>query len=151
MTSLFSVTYIDYANKPSTVSVRGIDLTGANFDAQNTLMDTLKSAMDDVVIANEITDKRTASVTQTAKVLPANPDAQRGQKWSVSGTDTVTGAAAGFEIPGADQDQLTGNTNVLDLTAGNGLALKNAIEAFAVSVAGNPIAVSSITLVSRTN
>lgn len=94
-------------------------------------------------------------VTEAAKdsgvsTPPANAFAQREMKWLVTYVDNVTSQAYRLEIPTADLDELTLNTDLLDLTAaGAGDTFKAAFEAIVNSPDGNAVTMISAKFVGR--
>lgn len=143
------ITQVDYGNEVSSSNFRGIDLSGANFDAQETLVDALQTAIDGVAIGTIFAGRIEASTFSGPKTLPASPNAQRETKWLVSMVDAVIGSPLTVEIPCADLSLLVANTDKMDITAGAGLALVTAIEAYHKSVAGNAVSVVEVRHVGR--
>lgn len=146
MASKASVTFNDYDNEASSVNLRGVDLTSANFDAQVSLLQDVIDAMLDVTIATKWKHTLGLSV-DGARIKATSPFAQRETKWLVVMSD-ANGNPSTLEIPGADLAQL-GAADQLDITAGNGLVLKNAIEAFHKSNAGEDVTVLEVRHVGR--
>lgn len=89
---------------------------------------------------------------------PVPPTALRGKKWRVKYQDNVDGSTAYVTIPGADETLLTSGI-YLDITAGVGLAFKQAFETVAVSRpqpgtnvgGGNSVTVLSVRLATETS
>jgi len=80
---------------------------------------------------------------------PADADARKYSIWVVKMTDNIiTDLKQSFSIACADASLAPG-TNVLDIGTGVGAALKAAVEAVALSKAGNPCTVTSIELRGR--
>lgn len=73
---------------------------------------------------------------------PVNQFARRESRWVCKYTDDVTLKEYEFSIPCADLALATGD--VLNITAGAGLALKNAFEGVAESELGNAVTLNSV-------
>lgn len=150
MPSVLNLTYYDYSKENSSVSVRLADVTAANFDAQDGLMDDIVSAIQAVTLTTKIKDQRIFAVTEFAKTLPTSPYAQREAKWLVKYNDTVNPNGNGsFEIPGPDLSLLVEGEGVMDLTSTEGAALVDALEAGMRSRLGNTITIAEIVHVGR--
>ncbi len=148
MTTRTSISSLDASAEVTNSTFRGVTLTAANFDAQATLVTALKAAIVGIVITQVFRDQ-SAIVNEIAKSLPSDQFAQRELKWAVTLTDAVLGSTSVIEIGGADLDLLTAGTEFLDITAGVGLALVTAIEAYHLSPAGNAVTVLSAKFVGR--
>lgn len=144
----YNLTYVDHDNESSGVGVNTVDLNAGNITALLALFDTLQTAIEGVVIGTLRQESVSAIVTDIAGVIPANGFAQRETKWLVSGVDSA-GLPATLEIPTADLSLLPGGTGVLDLSAGAGLALKNALDAVWRSRNGLAVTTSRVIHVGR--
>lgn len=144
-----SLTYLDASGERSNVSIRTTDLTSVNFDAEQTESDAIRDAIAGVSLLTQIKDTRVAVETEAAAVKPADQFAQRETKWLVRFTDNVNGKSGTFEIPGADLDLLVTGQGEMDIEAGAGLALVNALETGMLSRDGNAITVSEVVHVGR--
>lgn len=144
MTTL-NVRFIDYSNEVATAGVY-VDDAIQNADAN-----TLAGAIDGVSIGTkEKTIKTLSSVIDNgSQVPPANKFAQREMRFLCRYTDATTGKRYSFSIPCADANLCVGNTDMIDLSAGAGLALKTAFEAYAVSELGNAVTLNSVELIGR--
>lgn len=153
MRSKLVLSYYDYSKETSPVGVYGAEIDAANFDAQATLMDNLKAAIEAVTLCTLIKDTRTHSEETYPKTQPTSPYAQREAKWLVSYTDDADPVGDGsFEIPGPDLTLLVAaDGQFMNLTAGAGLALKTAIQAFYRSKLENTVTVTTIQHVGRNN
>lgn len=138
----------DHDGEQSSVKVNWVDLTAANMTAQLALMATLASAVDALIIGTPRKETVVAVVNEIAGALPVDPFAQRETKFLVSGVDTA-GLSATLEIPTANLAELAGGTGQVDITAGTGLALANALNAGWRSRAGNLVTVTRIMHVGR--
>lgn len=139
---------IDHDSEGSSVGVNIADLNAGNIAAALVELATLRDAVEAVILGTLRSEQVIASTAEIAGVAPANGFAQRETKWLVSGVDSA-GLATTLEIPTANLNLLPGGTGVLDISAGVGLALKNALDAVWVSRAGNPVTVSRIIHVGR--
>jgi hypothetical protein len=148
MSSKFTYTLRDYSDEASLATFRGVTITAVNLVAQDLLMDTLKSAIDGVSLMEPANDKRLYEVNNYGSIPSPDTNAQRENKWLVSMVDTA-GTALTAEVPGADLTLLANNSDVLDITLSVGLILKNAIEAFHLSIAGNAVIVTGVRFVGR--
>lgn len=149
MAGKYSLSLVDYSKERSAAGMHLPAYTAANFVAQEALVATLKAAIIATTLMNWTTDTRTVDVLKQAIVYPTDQDAQREKKWLVRATDDVTGKPVQFEIPGADLTLLQTASDAMDIAAGSGLALKNAIEAVVVSDVANAITVGDIVYVGR--
>lgn len=140
--------YVDHDGEGSSVGVMSVDLTAGNFAAMMTEFDTLRDAIEAVTLLTLRTRSIIAVTEEIAGVLPANGFAQRETKWLVSGVD-ASGNARTLEIPGADLALLPSGSGVLDISAGVGLALKNALDATWTNGAGEAITVEQVIHVGR--
>jgi len=144
----YNLTFIDHDTESSTFGIRIPDLNAGNIAAQLALLATLRAAIEAVVIGTLRREETSAIVDEIAGVAPADGFAQRETKWLVSGNDSA-GLSATVEIPTANLALLPGGTGVLDLSAGVGLALSDALNAVWRSRAGNVVTVSRIIHVGR--
>jgi len=115
--STTSITFNDYSNEKSTVTVHAEELTAANFDAQETEAGALSLAIFALSLGSLI--RRTIQqVVIDAPGIPTNVFAQRELKWLVSYRGDTSGKLFQLEIPCAN---LTGNlvagTDLADVTS----------------------------------
>ena len=144
----YSVTFRDYGREVSNVRFSGADLTSGNIVAQEALMADILAALAAVSLGEVAKTEEIATAELVSGDPATSPFAQRENKWLVAATDNVTGLSVRFEIPCADLDQLEENGEEMELGA-NRTALISAIEAYALSVAGNAITVQNIYFVAR--
>lgn len=150
MASQAEFTYQDYSRETSRVKFNVQQMTAANFDATIALINTLSTAILGVQVENALQTKRVVAQNNLISRAPASTKpAQREVKWVVTCEDDTLHTLSRHEIPLADTQWVTANTDFMDLSAGVGLALKNAIEAAVLSPAGNSVSVASIQLVGR--
>jgi len=144
-TSKLNLTLLDRDNEAATTSVHAVALTAGNFTAQMALADAFVAAVEDVILGVKSKDSRIAVETKFTPSLPTTQIAQRGVKWLVRCGDT-NGNPVTFHIPTADISDasalLVGEK--MNIAAGVGLALKNAIEAYVVSNDGEAVTVIEI-------
>jgi len=144
--------YMDNEGESSSFGVYGANFSAANYDAQNTLMDALITAVGNVTRGNQVHTTRMYSDSDgPASGPPADVEAQREQKWLV--TYHGDGSLKKFraEIPTADVQVKPSGTEFMDLTAGVGLALVTAFEAYVRSPddPAETVTVDTIRLVHR--
>jgi len=139
---------IDHDGEGSSIGVRIVDLTAGNIAAQTTAIGLLEDALEAVTLVGFTKLDVLATTTVLAGVQPVDGNAQRETKWLVSGTDTA-GFSTTIEIPGADLSLLPAGSAALDLSAGAGLTLKNALEAVWRSKQGNAVVVNRVMHVGR--
>lgn len=151
MTARTTFAMLDHDSEVGTMAVHAATLTAANFTAQMGLADDLRDAIEAVIVGEIQKDTRFAVETKFTVSPPADPWAQRETKWLVRMVEAGTGNSVNFEIPTADLAQLSPGTEKLDITAGNGLALVTAIEAYVTSNDGTNVTVQEIVHVSRSS
>jgi hypothetical protein len=137
-----NLNFVDRDNEKGSMSLHIEDMTAGTFTAQNGLIDDVVAAIEAVTLLPLTKDSRIAIETGFAPALPSSKYAQRGIKWLVRAVDP-SGNAVTFHIPGADLS-LLGTGESLDLTAGVGLDLKNAIEAVIRSNDGEVLVVQEV-------
>ncbi len=146
MTTL-SVPFIDYSNERSTA---GVYVGDAITDPHAVL---LSDAIEGMSIGTKgDTALLNRSVIDAGSVTPPTDHfAQRELKWLCKYTDNVNGKAYSFTIPCADAALTVGNTDMADLSAGAGLALKTNFDLYAVSELGNAVTLNSAELIGRSS
>lgn len=143
-----TLTIEDYDGERSKTGVNLGPLTAVNFDAKLAAMDDYKNAVAGIILGEIRKTVISDQFTESAAAVASNV-AQRESKWLCTAIDntpyfdvgnTIVNPGYGnlfqVEIPTADVTQLTNNSPLLDLTAGNGLAFKTAFEAVANSPTG---------------
>lgn len=149
MTSSVTLKAKDYGNEATRLGFNTLQMTAANFDAQNTLIDALQTAIDNVALGN-FSGKQVNAIDVAVGPKATVVNAQRESKWRVIYEDATDPIGNGsFEIGMADLQFLVAGTGVMDTSAGAGAALVTAIEAAVVSRLGNAITVSEIIHVGR--
>lgn len=128
-------------------------LTPANVAAQQTLMGNLAVAIAGVTIG-AVQSNQTVYARNILSSSPAASQlAQRENKWLFRYHDAITSQKATVSVGTADLTALPNNEEFLDLTAGDGLALKTAFEAVVVSPfnSSNATILDSVQFVGRSS
>lgn len=139
---------IDRQSKPTSTSLPVQDAT-TNPQAQ-----AIIDAYDALVLGADLRGVITVPnvVDLGSQVPPADDNANRGNKMLVRIQEAVTGKIRRYELGTFDNAQLPSPTDdFVDITAGNGLALKTAIEAVYETENGNAGTVLSIQQITRTD
>jgi hypothetical protein len=143
-----TLSYQDYNGEGSSVTVRTIDLTAANFDATITALNGLRDAVEGVTLASLTKQSIQAIETETGTGLPASQYAQRESKWLVK-FQQDDGQFGSFEIPAADLTLLNGHTELMDVSGGAGQALVTSIQGNVYGRDGELVTVLEIQHVGR--
>jgi len=151
--SFYSQTRNDFSDEKSSWGFSVVTLTAANVAAQQTLLDALTAATDDIVLTGATKEETVYKRTIHSGVQPTNPLAQRENKWLVRYLGDATFKKFSLEIPGADLSKLTTSpqTDFADLTDPDIAAWVTAFEAVAKSPDDptETVTVSSIQFVGR--
>jgi|WetSurMetagenome_2_1015567.scaffolds.fasta_scaffold76916_2 hypothetical protein len=137
--SYAAVTVADNTVKPngepetSTWAVPITTLTPANVAATEGLVGTLMAAVQGVTLGLNQTKAVTYSRTLLAQGPAASVLAQRENKWLARYHDATNFQKFNVSFPCADLSKLASGEEFLDLSAGVGLAVKDAFEAVVVS------------------
>lgn len=126
-------------------------LTAANVVAQTALLATLDTAIQGVTMG-VIRSTTTILEEELGLGTPAgSPLAQRENKYLLRMHDLITGKKFTRSLPTADLSLLANNSEFLDITAGAGLTLKNAIEAVVKSPydGANAVVLDTVQFVGR--
>ncbi|HEY6020599.1 MAG TPA: hypothetical protein VIY48_12130 [Candidatus Paceibacterota bacterium] len=157
MASKYQVRYNDSTagknGKPESAgtSIRIITMTAGNAAATVTALGTLLTAIQAVSLGLLANETIVWSDTYSNAGFATDKHAQRENKWLVTMEDNTTHRTESFTIPCADLDLLPDNhSELMDLTAGAGLALKQAVEAVYRSVEDNACTIVSVKFVGRT-
>lgn len=137
-----NLTLLDAQGKETSVSFYTTLFTEVNFTALNGQIDDAVDAIMAVTECNKAKDERAASVTKFGAGLPDGDYALKGVRWLVRGVDT-NGNSVRMQIPGANL-ALSANKKDLNLAAGEGLALKTALEAVWKSNDGESVTVVEV-------
>jgi len=139
----------DFTNEPTRFGFNTLQITSANIVAQLALIQTLQDAVDGVALG-VFSGKTVQALDVPTGVKAAVENAQRESKWRVVYTDDVTPLGNGsFEIGMPDLTLLVAGEGNMDVSAGAGLTLVNAIEAVVLSRQENAITVLKISHVGR--
>ena len=147
MVSKFNLTYMDNTLEKSVASFQGVDMTAVNFDAQVALQNAITAAVAGINNGVVIQTNRIAVVTDATPAAPAvgvQREIKFMARWHAGAELHRT------EIPCADLSVMISGSEIVDLTAGAGLAFKTAFEAYVVGDDGATAAVlDSLTFVTR--
>lgn len=137
--SFYSLTVADNTLKPNgepettSMTFPVTTLTPANVAAQITLAGNLKVALAAITLGNFLKDESTYARNLLGAGAAASTLAQRENKWLMRYHDATNFVKYQVSIGTADLTLLPPNGEFLDLTAGDGLALKTAFEAVVVA------------------
>lgn len=149
MSSRFTLSVRDYSAELSTVSLPGLDLTAANFDAQDGLWDTLQTAIDAIIVGVIATRKLLAQDLLISADLPTNAIAQRELKWLVRYTGNTTAGKYTAEIPTPDATLTLTGTDFMNIGVGAGATFVTAFEAVVRPTGESGVNVENVVLVGR--
>jgi hypothetical protein len=150
MTSKLKLSGKDYGDETTRLGLYLADVTSANFDARVASVAALQTAVNDVTIDGVFSGVAYNAIETTIGAKAVTKGAQREQKWHVPVVDGVDPLGNwSFEIGMADEDLLVTDGNTMNVVAGAGLALVQAIAAHCVSRLGNAVTCGPITLVGR--
>lgn len=150
MGSEVTFTYQDYSREKSNVRFKITTMTAANFDATNTAINALSTAILALQPENSLQSKRVASANNFITRSPAaDAGTQREMKWLAIFEDSTLHTLFRHEIPQADPSLLGSNSDYLDLSAGVGQAFKTAAEAVVKSPADNACVLLSVQFVGK--
>lgn len=134
MPSAFVWQGIDYDGDRRQFSVPALAMTAANFDAQVTLAQAVRTAINATSLAANTDYEIRSHDISTGDVQPTDPYAQANIEWKVTYQyDSDPEVKRSFRIPGADlglTDVLQPNSNLADLQQTEMAALVAAIEAY---------------------
>lgn len=148
MASRFTLSVRDYSSELSTVSLPGLDLTAANFDAQDGLWDTLQTAIDGIIVGVIAARKLLAQDITVSADLPTNAFAQRELKWLVRYSDN-NGNLYTAEIPTPDATLILAGTDNMNIGVGAGATFVTAFEAVVRPTGATSVDIQSVVLVGR--
>ncbi len=148
------LTIADYGGEKSNWQHPIADYTAANFDAKETLVDTLVAAVLALSQGVEVKQVRSHSSTGSGSGQSANTNAHRELKWLITFSDNVTLKQYQRELPapllsaGTLLQDIGGNANVTDTLWTDFIA---AFEAVALSEDGNAVTFVGARYVGRNN
>jgi len=149
MAARFTLSIRDYSAEMSTVSLPGVDLTSANFDAQDGLWDTMQSAIDGVIVGVIGNRKLLAQDLLISGDLPTSAFAQRELKWLVRYSGNTTGKKYTAEIPTPDATLTLAGTDNMNVGVGAGATFVTAFEAVVRPAGEAGVNVENVILVGR--
>lgn len=130
MASKCRFTYKDYDGENSGCGFEIATMTAANFDATISAVNALSTAILAVQSENSLQTKIvTAQDNFISRAKATEKATQREHRWAVTLEDATTHRLATHDIPQADASLVGTDVDTLDLSAGVGQDLKNAIEA----------------------
>lgn len=148
MTLKLSISTIDRLELPTSTRFTVIDA------ASDPQIQSIADAFDAVILGQEVkaTKSEETVVDAGGDTVPTSELCNRGDKWLLRFQDSVKSTKYTHELGTADYTQLPASTSDnLDLTAGVGLALKNALDAVYESPLGNTGTLLSVQQVTRTD
>lgn len=134
----------------ATMEIRVNDLNAGNLAAQITLMGNLLTAAQAMSLGLLHHETIVLSDTFSNAGFATDKAAQRENKWLTTMEDNTTHRVEVFTLPCADTSLLSDNhSELLDLSANEGLAWKTAVEAVYRSISGNTCTMVSVKFVGR--
>lgn len=150
MPSKVSFEYQDYSRERSKVGFDIVTITADNFDATINAVNSLSAAILATQTENALQSKKVMAQDTLVSRSPASDKAsQRERKWMLTLEDATLHTLSRHEIPLADSQWVTANSDFADLGASPFAALKTAIEATVKSPAGNSVLLVSAQLVGK--
>lgn len=145
-----SFTILDNSNEQSRMGFNFGAITAASLPGFLTEFGALRTAVNAIILGNIIQEMWVGDVTQFAKLVPADVNAQRERKWLVQYQDDTTFALYRVEIPTAEfTGRLQPLSDLADLTQTEMAAFVTAFEQLARSPEGNAVTVLQIRAVGR--
>lgn len=134
----------------ATMEIRVNDLNAGNLAAQITLLGNLLTAAQAMTLGLLHHETIVLSDTFSNAGYATDKAAQRENKWLTTMEDNTTHRVETFTLPCADTSLLPDNhSELIDLTANEGLAWKTAVEAVYRTIAGNTATMVSVKFVGR--
>jgi len=155
--SFVSVTFNDNTVKSNgqaestTASFPIATLSAANYAAKAALIDALLAAVGGIVIGVEAKEETTFLRSFISADPASSALAQRENKWLMRYHDATTQQKYQVSVGTADLTKLADHSEFLDLTGGDGAALKTAFEAIVVSPgnSANAVVLDTVQFVGR--
>ncbi len=143
----FNASTVDRLSLPTSTQI--------NVDAAESVanLQALDAALNSIILGSAVRGVRTVDevIDGGSAVPPVDVDANRGSKWLFRSQDSVTSEIFTNELGTADLSILpSSTTDFIDLSAGTGLALKNAWDAVYETKNGNTGVLLSVQQVTRT-
>lgn len=150
--------WTDYDGEAASMTINTVEITGANLDAQQTLLTTLRTAMNDITIG-VVSKSAVADIGWDTFTQTTNPFGQREIKWVIIAEDINGNRFKANEVPMADLALLENNSKyiikngVVATSDPSGFIadFKNAYEAVAVSNTGLALTIVDMYQVGRNN
>jgi len=148
----------DYDGEPANMTINTVEITAANLDAQQTLLTTLRTALNDITIG--VVNKSVVSDIGWDNNSPTtNPFGQREIKWVIIAEDTAGNKFKSNELPMANLDLLANGSKYIVRngfiatpdTGGEIADFVAAYEAVAVSNAGLALTIVDMYQAGRNN
>jgi len=151
MASKYIPLFLDSDGDRAQTSFEGAAITAANHDATITKMQAIETALQNICLSKIVASSRVANFDQNEDpyVPPTDHMAQNNVQARLTFKDTVTQALFTKRIYGVDLDSFTAQDDQgnwrLDLLAGEGAALKTAMDAYVLHPdTGNAAALISV-------
>lgn len=144
MSSGLKISYLDFSEETSTLSVRGETVTAVNHDVINGLMDDFKAAVAAVTGGVQWQEVRQMSDSRDTKTPPTDKDFHRERKWVILYESVGNKKNGTIELPIADLQYLAPKSDDMDTTIPQYAALVAAAEAYCHSTYGELINVLRI-------
>lgn len=146
----YHLTFWDFDSERASVGCFTEVVNDTNYPTIDAALDDLRVAIEAVSLGVVKSEGRYYEYTTSIITPPSDENAQREDKWLVSGHDDTQELPWKMEIPCADDSLLSAvNRKSMDPESAEYAALVAAIEAVAVNNNGNAIVVDSITRVGR--
>ena len=130
--------FIDHSRETANVDLYVRDMGADNIGAYAAAVTVpLQAAIEGVTLLEPVNATIIALESDFVGNPPANKNAQKEISWLVHFRDDVTGRMYVRSIPGADMTLTQANSDLMDISAGAGLALKTAWDAHVKSQDGN--------------
>ena len=151
MATKITYAYIDHSNERSSWSIEGVDLSSANYDAQKTLWEQLRTAAA-ALLSGTLNKTTISTIDDGSSAVPADSAAQRELKLRVTYADNVNGRKFHTAMPCPDLSHVlnVASTDIWDHTSGDGAAFATAFEAYVRAPGtGNAVTVTQLKTVGR--
>lgn len=146
----YSMTYRDYSNEPSSVTIYTRAYNVLTFADDLADYTDLRAAIGGIALGSLVSDQVSPYQTKYNNALPTDENAQRERKWVVRYQDDVDFSIYRVEIPCADVvGRLMPDSDKADLTETDMATFVAQFEETAYSQNGNAVTVLDITAVGR--
>lgn len=136
MAERYTPLILDADGDTQQVGFDGIVMTAGNFTAEIAKMEAVETALQAILASKIVASSRLANFDMNEPrpyVRPVNPAAQNHTKWLFTFRETASGLEWRRKVPGANYAAATAQDDIglyVPLDAGDGLALKTALDAF---------------------